>query len=140
MTVSQLKMIKDKLTKGDRFAALVGARLVEVREGYSRVELEVGEEHINAAGVCQGGVIFTMADFAFAAVANSRGIVTLGISNTITFISSAKLGDHLVAECVEVVNHHRLPYCEIKVTNQEGAVVAAVTGLAYRLKKEICEF
>lgn len=126
----------ETLNTTDRFAALAGARLTEIREGYARAELDVKECHLNGAGVCQGGVIFTLADFSFAGVANSHGTLSLGISNTITFIKSGKLGDHLVAECTEQVNHHKLPYCDVKVTNQDGEILATCTGLAYRLKKD----
>lgn len=127
----------ERLNKDDRFAASIGARLIEIREGYSRAELTVEERHLNGAGVCQGGVMYTLADLCFAGVANCHGILSLGISNTITFIKSAQLGDHLVAECTEVVNHHKLPYCDIKVLNQNGEILATCTGLAYRLKKEM---
>lgn len=126
----------EKLNEGDHFANMIGAQLVEIREGYARAELTVDERHLNGAGVCQGGVMYTLADLAFAGVANSRRILTLGISNTITFIKSAKLGDHIIAECTEQVNHHRLPYCDIRITNQDGEVLAMMTGLAYRLNKE----
>ncbi len=126
----------EQLNKNDRFANSSGAALTEVREGYARAEMTVDQRHVNAAGVCQGGAIYTLADLSFAAVANSRGIVTLGISNTITFLKSAQVGDHLCAECTELLDHHKLPYCDIKITNQDGELVAVMTGLAYRLKKE----
>lgn len=126
----------DKLNNDDRFARGIGAQLTEIREGYARAELTVEERHLNGAGVCQGGVFYTLADLAFAAVANSRGILTLGISNTITFIKSAKLNDLLIAQCTETVDHRRLPYCDIKITNQNGDILAVMTGLAYRLNKD----
>lgn len=125
------------LNTNDHFAASIGAQLTEVREGYARAELDVTEDHINGAGVCQGGVYYTLADLAFAAVSNSHGLITLGISNTITFIKSAKLGDHLIAECTEVQDHHRLPYCDIKVSTSDGTLVAVMTGLAYRTKNPL---
>lgn len=126
----------ETLNKGDHFAEASGIRLIEIGEGCAKAEVTVEERHLNGAGVCQGGVIYTLADFTFAAVANSHGIMSLGISNTITFIRSAKLGDHLIAECREVVDHHKLPYCDMKVTNQNGEIVATMTGLGYRLGKE----
>lgn len=126
----------EKLNHDDCFARSIGARLTEVREGYSRAELVVEAHHINAAGVCQGGVMYTLADLAFAAVANSHKVLTLGVSNTITFVKSAQLGDVLVAECTEQYNHRRLPYCDMKVTNQRGEVLAFMTGLGYRLNRE----
>ena len=69
----------ERLNSSDRFASGIGARLVEVREGYARAELTVEERHLNAAGVCQGGVIYTLADLAFAGVCNSHGTLTLGV-------------------------------------------------------------
>ena len=126
----------EKLNNDDRFAKGIGAKLTEIREGYARAELTVEERHLNGADVCQGGVMYTLADLSFAAVANSRQALTLGISNTITFIKSGQLGDRLIAECTEVVDHKRLPYCDIKITNQKGEIIAVMTGLAYRLNKD----
>ncbi len=127
--------LMDILTKGDRFAASCDIKLVEIREGYARAEVEVTQRHLNAAGVCQGGVYFTLADLAFAAVVNSHGPVTLGIQNNITFIKSAKEGDKIIAEATEVVNHHKLPFCEIRITNQKEELLCVVTGSAYRKKE-----
>jgi len=124
------------LNDNDKFAKSIGAQLTEVREGYAKAVLTVSENHLNGANVCQGGVFYTLADLAFAAVANSRKAVTLGISNTLTLMKSARLGDTLVAECHEVLDHHRLPYCDMRITNQNGEILAAMTGLAYRTKGE----
>lgn len=131
-----MSTLLDTLNEKDRFAQSIGARLVEIREGYARAELVVEERHLNGADLCQGGVMYTLADLAFAGVANCHGLLTLGISNTITFIKPGKLGDRIIAECTEQVNHHKLPYCDIRVTNQDGDILAMMTGLAYRLKKE----
>ena len=128
--------LKDKLNQSDKFAQGIGAQLTEVREGFARAELTVQDSHLNGAGVCQGGVFYTLADLAFAAVANCHGILTLGISNTITFLKSAQLGDHLIAECTELLDHHRLPYCDMQIKNQKGELLAVMTGLAYRMKKD----
>lgn len=127
--------LKELLNSGDRFAATSGIQLTEVGEGYARAELTVEERHLNAAGVCQGGVYFTLADLAFAAVTNSHGPVTLGIHNTITYLRSARLGDHLTATAREVCDHHTLPYAEIHITNQQGDLLCVVSGSAYRKKQ-----
>ena len=126
----------EKLNTEDRFAAGIGARLIHIEEGMAKAQLTVMEHHLNGGGVCQGGVFYTLADLAFAAVANSRGVLTLGISNTITFMKSGQLGDTLTAECREVQDHHKLPYCDIHITNQRGELLAVMTGLAYRMKRD----
>ena len=128
--------LKDFLNEGDRFAATNGMQLTEIREGFARAEMKVEARHLNAAGVCQGGAYFTLADLAFAAVTNSCGIVTLGIQNSITFLQSAHEGDTLIAEAYETFNHHRLPFCEMRITNQNGDLLCVVTGSAYRTRRE----
>ena len=124
--------LKDFLSQGDRFAANTGCILKEVREGYARAELVVTPDHLNAGGVCQGGVYFTLADIALAAVMNSREQLTFGIENNIVFLKSAKVGDTLIAEALEVFNHHKIPYVDVRITNQNGDLCSVVTGLAYR--------
>ena len=124
--------LKDFLSQGDRFAANTGCILKEVREDYARAELVVTPDHLNAGGVCQGGVYFTLADIALAAVMNSREQLTFGIENNIVFLKSAKVGDTLIAEAVEVFNHHKIPYVDVRITNQNGDLCSVVTGLAYR--------
>lgn len=127
----------ERLNNDDRFAKFVGAQLTEISEAYAKAELTVEERHLNGGGVCQGGVIFTLADLAFAAVANSHGTLTLGISNNITFLKPAQKGDRITAVCQAIHEHHKLPYCNIRVTNQNGELICNMTGLAYRTKKEM---
>lgn len=129
--------LTEYLSNGDHFAALIGAKMEEIREGYARASLTVENRHLNAAGVCQGGVYFTLADFAFAGVCNSHGKLTLGIGNNITYIQSAKEGDTITAEATELYNHHKLPFCEIRITNQNGDLLCVVTGTGYRKKNDL---
>ena len=129
--------LKDFLNENDRFAKANGAQLTEVREGYARAEMTVTREHLNAGGVCQGGALFTLADIALAAVMNSHGKLTFGLESTISFLHSGVEGDTLVAEAVETFNHHKIPYCEIKVHNQKCELICAMTGLAYRKDKDM---
>ena len=129
--------LKDFLTQNDRFAANSGCILKEVREGYARAELLVTPEHLNAGGVCQGGAFFTLADIALAAVMNSRGALTFGIENNIVYLKSAKAGDTLIAEATEVYNHHKIPYVDVRISNQRGELCCVVTGMAYRKEAKL---
>jgi len=131
-----MKLI-DFLTNGDRFAAKSGCLLKEIREGYARAELTVTSDHLNAGGVCQGGVYFTLADIALAAVMNSRGQLTFGIENNIVFLQSSHEGDVLTAEATEVFAHHKIPYVDVRITNQRGELCCVVTGMAYRKQSSL---
>ena len=123
--------LKDYLNEGDRFAANCGARLVEVKEGYTRAEMSVTAEHLNAGGVCQGGAVFTLADLVFAALVNQRENLTFAISSTIYYHVSSKEGDVLTAIGRFASDHYKIPVVEVEVLKQDGVRVATFTGQAY---------
>lgn len=123
--------LKEFITKGDRFAAHSGAKLLSIKDGYAVAQLVVTEEHLNAGGVCQGGAIFTLADVALAAVSNSGLSLTLAIDSSIYYHRSGMLGDTLTAEAVAVSRHPKVPYCEVKVKNQDGALIASFQATCY---------
>lgn len=124
--------LKELLSNDDHFAANSGCVLEDIGEGFARTTLHVTADHLNAGGVCQGGVYFTLADLAIAAVMNSHGQLTFGVENNIVYVKSAKAGDTLTAVATEVVNHHKLPYVDVRITNQSGDLLCIVTGIGYR--------
>ena len=124
--------IKEILNKTDRFAANAGCKLTEVDNHHAVAVMTVTEYHLNGGNVCQGGALFTLADLSIAALMNNAGQLTFGISNSMMFVSSARLGDTLRAEAVNVADHHKIPAVEVKVTNQEGRLICHVTGMGYR--------
>ena len=132
-----MKTLLELFNETDRFAAVSGCRLVEVRQGYARAEMTVGESHLNGGGVCQGGALFTLADLAIAAVMNSHGLLTLGIQNSIHFFKSGMLGDVITAEATEVYDHHKLPFCEVKIYNQHHELLCTADGAACRKSAKV---
>ena len=75
-----------KFFENDRFAAHSGIKVVEASEGYCKAVMEISDFHLNAAGVVQGGAIFTLADFAFGLASNSSGQLALAINVNIPFL------------------------------------------------------
>jgi acyl-CoA thioesterase len=124
--------IKDLLNQTDRFAANAGCRLTEVDDRHAVAEMVVTAEHLNGGQVCQGGALFTLADLAIAALMNCHGQLTFGIGNSIMYVSSAKEGDILRAEAIQVADHPKIPSVEVRVTNQDGRLICHVTGMGYR--------
>ena len=124
--------IQELLNTTDRFAANAGCRITDVDDRHAMAVMTVENRHLNGGNVCQGGALFTLADLAIAALMNSSGQLTFGISNSIIFAASARQGDTLRAEAVHVANHHKIPSVEVTVTNQSGTVICHVTGLGYR--------
>ncbi len=125
-----MNALKDFFLK-DRFAVLAGAELMEIREGYAKARMKVTESHLNGGDVCQGGALFTLADLAFAAAVNSHLTLTFSTSSQITFIRPVASG-YVYAEAVEIVNHKRMPFAEVRITDEEGQLVAVFTSSGYR--------
>jgi acyl-CoA thioesterase len=120
-----------RVMAGDRWAAAAGARLVEVRPGYARTTLRLRDAHMNGVEVAQGGAVFTLADFAFAACSNSHGTVAVALDVSITFARAATRG-LLTAEAVEESRTRRTSVCSVRVTDDEGSLVALFRGTAFR--------
>ena len=119
--------------KNDRFASMAGVELMEISEGYAKARMLITPEHLNGGRVCQGGALFTLADLAFAAAVNSHLVLTFSTSSNITFFQSVAQG-YVYAEAREIVNHPRLPYAEVKITDEDGRLIAVFTSSGYRKK------
>ncbi len=117
--------------KNDRFASMAGVELMEISEGYAKARMLITPEHLNGGGVCQGGALFTLADLAFAAAVNSHLVLTFSTTSNITIFRSVTEG-YVFAEANEIVNHPRLPYAEVKITDEKGQLIAIFTSSGYR--------
>ncbi|KJR48829.1 Phenylacetic acid degradation protein PaaD, thioesterase [Desulfosporosinus sp. I2] len=122
----------------DRFAALAGIKLVEVKPGYAKANMEITDKHLNAVNIVQGGVTFTLADFAFAAASNSYGLVSLGINANISYFQPPR-GKMLIAEAQEISATKKIANYNVDIYDEDKNVVARFTGMAYR-KKDKLEF
>ncbi len=119
--------------KKDRFICdLVGIHLEEVREGYAKSSLQIRPEHLNGVGIVQGGVLFSLADYTFAAAGN-WDVPMIGIENHITFLSSVSEGT-IYAEAKEISRSGHFSVSEVRVTNEKGTLLAFLTGRGYLMR------
>ena len=121
----------------DRASPWIGLELGKVDEGVARMTLRVQEHHCNGHNICHGGVIFTLADSAFAFACNSRNQNTVAQNNMITFIAPGQLGDLLTAEAREVSLTGRSGVYDVRVVNQLGKVIAEMRGLSRAIKGQL---
>ena len=116
----------------DRFAEHTGMKLVEVSKGYAKAKMEIQKMHLNGLDMTHGGVIFTLADLAFAAACNSHGIDAVAININISYLKPARLGQILTAEAIEISLSRKLGTYNISVFNENGQQIAAMQGTAFR--------
>ncbi len=134
-----LSLVKDaiieKVSK-DPYAQLLGIDIVEVNEGKAIVKMQVKETMLNFHGAANGGMIFSLADVAFAIASNSYGKTAVGINVTINYMKAGLSGDFLTATAVEVSKNHKLGLYQMTVINQDGELLAQAEGMVYRKNEE----
>lgn len=126
-----MERIAEFFRERDRFAAHCGVELIEVGAGRSVARLTLGEQHLNGADTVHGGAIFTLADLAFAAACNSYGTLAMAINVSISYVKAA-VGGVLTAEAEEASCSRRLGSYTIRITDDDGDLVAIFQGMAYR--------
>ncbi|WP_424966462.1 hydroxyphenylacetyl-CoA thioesterase PaaI [Dinoroseobacter sp. S375] len=111
----------------------MGIALVQVRPGAARCHLMVRADHLNGHGICHGGVIFTLADTAFAVACNSYNQRVVAQHNSISYLAPARSGEELIAEAVEVSRSGRSGIYDVTVTQGE-TVVAVFRGASRQVQ------
>ena len=130
---SMARKCADALWGQDRASQSMGMVLEAVRDGVARLSLTVGPHMVNGHGICHGGIIFSLADSAFAFACNSQNRVSLGGSCSIEFLRPVQLGDELIATARILHQGNRSGICDVTVTAREQTVVAHFRGRFRRL-------
>ena len=110
-----------------------GVEIEEAREGYARVRMTLRRDMLNGHGIGHGGLVFALADTAFAYACNSRNVRTVAAQASIVFLDSAKEGEVLIAEAQETVLVGRSGVCHVQVRGAEGRAIAEFQGYSRSL-------
>ncbi len=129
-----------RLLKFDRVFNMFEMEMVELNHERCVIEMTVTEEMTNGAGVCQGGVIFILADTAMAMSASSHDEMALATNGSIEWVKSAYPGDRLTAIGTTRWKGKRPSLHDAVVTNQNGAEIAHFYGRMQRVGGTISEF
>jgi acyl-CoA thioesterase len=114
----------------------LGIEIVEIGEGFARATFTVRAEMVNGHDVCHGGLLFTLADSAFAYACNSRNDSTVALQCSISFVAPARVGERLEAVARERTLGGRTGTYDVEVTGPNGAV-ALFRGISYRIKGSV---
>jgi acyl-CoA thioesterase len=125
------------MMKHDLFSQWLGIKVIEIREGYSKIQMVLRDEMINGFNVIHGGIAFSFADSAFAFACNNRNNLSMALDTSINFTKPTRPGDILTAEAKEVHNGKSTGLYLITVTNQNGEQVAHFKGTCFRTGKTL---
>ena len=112
----------------DALSRHLGMTVEACTPGASRLSLEVQAFMVNGHQLCHGGIIFCLADSALAHASNSYNERAVAAGCAIEFMAPGRLGDRLTAEAVEQARAGRNGHYDVRVTNQEGTLLALFRG------------
>ena len=110
-----------------------GIQIEEARAGYARLSMTVQADMLNGHRIVHGGMVFALADTAFAYVCNGRNEKTVAAQASIIFLGSANEGETLVAEATETATEGRSGVTRVTVRTSDGRAIAEFTGYSRTL-------
>ena len=110
-----------------------GIKIEEAREDYARISMMVRADMLNSHGIAHGGMIFALADTAFAYVCNGANHASVAAQASIVFLDKVREGETLVAEATEVAREGRAGVTRVAIRTSDGRAVAEFTGYSRTL-------
>ncbi len=126
------RAVADKMLRDDAFSRLLGIELIDVGVDRAVVQMTIRDDMVNGFGTSHGGVMFSLADTAFACATNGQGMVSVAIDCTVSYPAAVRPGDVLTATAQQESTSRRLGFCRVTVHNQHGVAVGHFRGTVYR--------
>lgn len=117
----------------DEASKAMGAVLTDIGPGFAAMTMTVRRDMLNGYGTCHGGMLFTLADSAFAFACNSRDEATVAAGCSIEFLRAGREGDQLTATAVERARSGKSGIYDVTVTNAAGDVLALFRGKSLKV-------
>ena len=107
-----------------------GIEIEESREGYSRLRMRLRADMLNGHGKAHGGMVFALADTAFAYACNSRNLRSVGAQASMVYLDAAVEGEVLIAEATEQALVGRSGVYNVSVRTDQGRPIAEFQGFS----------
>ncbi len=118
----------------DRFAELLGVTSLHSNFEQAACRINVNNQHCNALGGIHGGLIFSLADIAFAAACNAGDAVYIGLQAEIRYMARAE-GNELTATATLMGGSKKIAHYQVLVTDGHNNRIALFSASAYRLSQ-----
>ena len=123
----------------DRAAQALGITVEAIGPGSAVCRMDVRDDMLNGHATCHGGLIFTLADTAFAYACNAGNRATVALTCQISYIAPARMGDVLTADAREQSRTGRTGVYDVEVRQADGTVVALFRGQAYEVRGTVVQ-
>jgi acyl-CoA thioesterase len=127
------QQVADAMLSRDHVAHALDMKIEQVALGSATVSMVVRKDMVNGHDICHGGYMALLCDSAFAYACNSYNATTVASGFSVEFLAPAKLGDTLVAAAVEQSLRGKTGIYDVKLTNQNGDVIALFRGKSVRI-------
>ena len=133
------KRVASRMLAAEGTGPAWGLAIEEVREDFARVSMVVRSDMLNGHGFAHGGMIFALADSAFAYVCNGANHASMAAQASIVFLDKVREGETLIAEAHEVAREGRAGVTRVSVRAGDGRAVAEFTGYSRTLGGSVVE-
>jgi len=127
------RRVAEEMLSGEGTGPAWAIKIDEVRSGYARLSMVVRGDMLNSHAIAHGGMIFSLADTAFAYVCNGGNEATVAAQASIIFLDKAMEGETLVAEAQQVAREGRAGVTRVSVRTKDGRNIAEFTGYSRTL-------
>ena len=110
-----------------------GIKVEEARESFARISMVIRADMLNSHNIAHGGMIFALADTAFAYVCNGANHASVAAQASVVFLDKVREGETLIAEAQEVAREGRAGVTRVTVRAGDGRTVAEFTGYSRTL-------
>ena len=109
-------------------AVYLGMKLVELSQGYAKVQMELKKEHLNWENMIHGGIVATVLDQAFGCACNTLENIHVAVQMNVHFMKAPAVGETIYAESRVIHAGKRMGTSEMKVYDSKGKEIARATG------------
>lgn len=131
------RSVVNRLMEADLFSRWLGIEVLSVGDGTSEICMLVRPEMVNGFGIAHGGILFSLADSAFAFACNSDGYVTVALDVSVSFPKAVRVLDKLKATAKRIHKTNRTGLYLVEVLNERKELVGLFKGTCYRTEKQI---
>ena len=134
--MSLAKKVVDKMINEDAFSQWLGIKVLEISDGFCKLQIQVRDEMTNGFSIAHGGISYSLADSCLAFASNSYGIQSFSLETSISHTKKVESGDILIATSKEINKTNRTALYYITITNQNKDEIAHFKGTVYRTEKK----